>query len=170
MSVHDQLTRITSSPPLVSSPSLCRFLRYIVTETLAGRTSVIKEQVLGLEVFDRGQDFNPRLDPIVRVQARNLRSRLAKYYEGPGQADPIRIELPKGTYVPVFRHVGPAPEEFATDPAKATPADVAPESVASKRQMRPGLLAAAVILVVILTEITVLWISGTRVAAAILGG
>src|SRR4249919_2260714 len=64
MSVNDQLARITKSPPLVSSPSLCRFLRYIVEETLAGRASGIKEQVLGLEVFDRGMDFNPRLDPI----------------------------------------------------------------------------------------------------------
>src|SRR5215471_20303003 len=105
MSVNDEVTRITKSPPLVSSPSLCRFLRYIVDETLAGRASGIKEQVLGLEVFDRGHDFNPRLDPIVRVQARNLRSRMAKYYEGPGKYDPIRIELPKGTYIPVFHEV-----------------------------------------------------------------
>src|SRR4249920_2003415 len=119
MSVNDQVARITKSPPLVSSPSLCRFLRYIVEETLAGRASGIKEQVLGLEVFDRGHDFNPRLDPIVRVQARNLRSRMAKYYEGPGKYDPIRIELPKGTYIPVFHEVnavngqgggGPVPE------------------------------------------------------------
>src|SRR5580765_3104992 len=125
MSVNDEVARITKSPPLVSSPSLCRFLRFIVEETLAGRASGIKEQVLGLEVFDRGPDFNPRLDPIVRVQARNLRSRMAKYYEGPGQADPIRIELPKGTYIPVFHDVNPvngeagggsAPEATATAP------------------------------------------------------
>src|SRR6476620_7280005 len=122
MSVNDQLARITKSPPLVSSPSLCRFLRYIVEETLAGRASGIKEQVLGLEVFDRGPDFNPRLDPIVRVQARNLRSRMATYYEGPGQADPIRIELPKGTYIPVFRHVDPMAET-----ARGATAQMAPE-------------------------------------------
>ena len=129
MSVNDQLARITKSPPLVSSPSLCRFLRYIVAETLAGRASGIKEQVLGLEVFDRGQDFNPRLDPIVRVQARNLRTRMAKYYEGPGQADPIRIELPKGSYIPVFHQVGPmdaAPHEV-TAQAAPTLAPVAAE-------------------------------------------
>src|SRR3954467_4981586 len=108
MSVNDEVARITKSPPLVSSPSLCRFLRYIVEETLAGRASGIKEQVLGLEVFDRGHDFNPRLDPIVRVQARNLRSRMARYYEGPGRYDPIRIELPKGTYVPIFHQVNAA--------------------------------------------------------------
>ena len=101
----EQLERIVNSPPLVSSPSLCRFLRYIVEETLAGRASEIKEHPLGIRVFDRGDEFNPRLDPIVRVQARNLRSRMAKYYAGPGASDPIRIELPKGTYVPVFHHL-----------------------------------------------------------------
>src|SRR5215475_4181785 len=98
----DQLERILNSPPLVTSPSLSRFLRYIVEETLAGRSASIREYTLGVNVFDRGDDFNPRLDPIVRVQARNLRARVQKYYEGPGAADPIRIELPKGTYVPIF--------------------------------------------------------------------
>jgi serine/threonine-protein kinase len=173
---------------------LCRFLRYIVEETLAGRASGIKEQVLGMEVFDRGQDFNPRLDPIVRVQARNLRSRIAKYYEGPGQGDPIRIELPKGTYVPVFHQVGPVSGaarggagQSTTDLAGST-TDVAATGVApvlapasmsvmpappprspvtEKHQVRPRFLIASVILVVILAGITVLWISRTHAAASI---
>ncbi len=102
MSEKDQLEKILSSTALASSPSLSRFLRYIVEETLAGRHAAIREYTLGVHVFDRGADFNPRLDPIVRVQARNLRARMAKYYEGPGAEDPVRIELPKGTYVPVF--------------------------------------------------------------------
>jgi len=168
---------------------LCRFLRYIVEETLAGRASGIKEQVLGLEVFDRGPDFNPRLDPIVRVQARNLRSRMATYYEGPGQADPIRIELPKGTYIPVFRHVDPmaetargataqmAPEpaqglvDLATTGAATTPVSVSvmpsppPHSpVSTRRQIRPRFLVASVILMVILAGITVLWLARTYAA------
>ena len=178
MSVYDQLTRITSSPPLVSSPSLCRFLRYVVEETLAGRASGIKEQVLGLEVFDRGQDFNPRLDPIVRVQARNLRSRLAKYYEGPGAMDPIRIELPKGTYIPVFHQVGPAAPELAgvtveiapasplsaSASVSAMPAPPPRSPVATKEPMRPHILVASVILALILVGITVLWISHTHAA------
>jgi hypothetical protein len=190
MPVNDQVARITQSPPLVSSPSLCRFLRYIVAETLAGRASGIKEQVLGLEVFHRGQDFNPRLDPIVRVQARNLRSRMAKYYEGPGQADPIRIELPKGAYVPVFHQVGPIAEaprgetarvapELSPGPAEVHAAGVAPTSVSVmpsppprspvvvNRQTRPRFLVAAMILVVILTGITVLWIARTHAAPGI---
>src|SRR5215470_17746257 len=104
MSINDQLERILNTPPLVSSPSLSRFLRYVVEETVAGRSGAIKEYTLGLNVFDRGEEFNPRLDPIVRVQARNLRSRLEKYYETQGTEDPIRIDLPKGTYVPVFHY------------------------------------------------------------------
>jgi len=102
MSEKEQLERILGSTALASSPSLSRFLRYIVEETLAGRSAAIREYPLGVSVFERGPDFNPRLDPIVRVQARNLRARIARYYEGPGAQDPIRIELPKGTYVPVF--------------------------------------------------------------------
>src|SRR5881227_1167179 len=98
----EQLERILRSAPLVTSPSLSRFLRYIVEETLAGRSAAIREYTLGVHVFDRGQDFNPRLDPIVRVQARNLRTRIAKYYETQGADDPILLELPKGSYVPIF--------------------------------------------------------------------
>src|SRR5437899_8181920 len=114
MSEIDQLERILKSAPLVSSPSLSRFLRYIVEETLAGRSGNIREFTLGVHVFDRGEDFNPRLDPIVRVQARNLRARVAKYYETQGVDDPIFIELPKGTYVPIFHQRIPNPD--ATEP------------------------------------------------------
>src|ERR1041384_5787451 len=97
-SIRAALQRIVSSPQLESSPSLCRFLRYVVEETLAGRGGQIKEYSLGAEVFSRGDDFDPRIDPIVRVQARNLRARMAKYYEGPGAGDTAIIELPKRTY------------------------------------------------------------------------
>jgi tetratricopeptide (TPR) repeat protein len=113
-SVIAQLERILTNPPLESSPSLCRFLRYVVEETLAGRASSLKEYSLGVAAFDRGDEFDPRMDPIVRVQARNLRVRLGQYYAGPGANDPILIELPKRTYVPVFRD---RVEEEALEPA-----------------------------------------------------
>src|SRR6185295_17871614 len=119
MSEMDQLELILKSAPLVSSPSLSRFLRYIVEETLAGRSSAIREYTLGVHVFDRGEDFNPRLDPIVRVQARNLRTRIAKYYETHGIDDPILIELPKGTYVPIFHKRVPEPAD--AEPMAAIP-------------------------------------------------
>jgi hypothetical protein len=103
MRVKAQLESILSSAELGSAPSLQRFLRYVVEETLAGRGDLLKEYSVGSSVFSRGQDFNPKIDPIVRVQARNVRARLEQYYAGPGAGDSVIIELPKGTYVPVFR-------------------------------------------------------------------
>ncbi len=130
--VTTQLDRIVTSPPLASSPSLCRFLRYVVEETLAGRNGSLKEYSLGVVVFDRGDEFDPRLDPIVRVQARNLRVRLAQYYAGAGASDPIVIDLPKRTYVPVFRNqneiASPAVTEGSETLEVAVPASVAATS------------------------------------------
>lgn len=103
MRVKVQLENILASAELGSAPSLQRFLRHVVEETLAGRSGSLKEYAIGSVVFGRGEDFNPRIDPIVRVQARNVRARLEQYYAGPGARDPVIIELPKGTYVPVFR-------------------------------------------------------------------
>ena len=117
--VTEELERILKSPPLDNSPSLCRFLRYVVEETLAGRSGSLKEYSLGVVVFERGEEFDPRLDPIVRVQARNLRVRLAQYYGAAGANDPVLIDLPKRTYVPVFRIRGE--EESTTAVVSATP-------------------------------------------------
>jgi adenylate cyclase len=61
-----------------------------------------------VEVFDRGQDFDPRLDPIVRVEAGRLRAKLQEYYEGGGQSDPVRIVFRKGSYAPTFEAATPA--------------------------------------------------------------
>jgi hypothetical protein len=81
---------------------LKRFLEFTVEMKLRGEEGQIKEFLLGQEVFDRGAGYDPRLDPIVRVEARRLRQRLAEYYSGPGQDDPLRIEFPKGSYAPVI--------------------------------------------------------------------
>jgi len=102
LEVDAQVARIINGSRLKNSPSLCRFLRFVVSESLQGRADSLKEIVLGEAVFDRGADFDPRIDPIVRVQAAKLRARLLEYYAGEGAKDPIFIELPKGAYVPVF--------------------------------------------------------------------
>jgi Tol biopolymer transport system component len=102
-SVREELDRILADEHFAGSLHLSRFLRFAVEETLVGRGESVKESVLGLEVFHRGADFDPRLDPIVRVQAAKLRTRLKEYYQGQGKTDPVIIELPKGAYVPVFR-------------------------------------------------------------------
>ena len=78
----------------------------------------MKEYTLGVDVFDRGSDFDPRTDTIVRVQARRLRARLAEYYAGPGAADPVVIGLPKGSYAVSFTAALP-PAAAVLDPALA---------------------------------------------------
>lgn len=122
-SVLTQLERMLAHLPLVTSPSLSRFLRFIVGETLAGRGESITENSLAALVFDRPGDFNRRTDPIVRVQAHYLRARIARYYAGPGAADSLRIELPGRTYIPVFRTVA-QPESAPHQSAPSHP-DVA---------------------------------------------
>ena len=104
-SVKESLERVLGSKPFLGSDRLRRFLRFIVEKSLSGQTDSIKEYVLGLEVFDKGPSFDPRIDPIVRVDASRLRSKLREYYEIEGKEDPVRIDLPKGNYVPVFRLV-----------------------------------------------------------------
>ena len=101
--IRAHVARIASSELFAGSVRLCRFLRFTVECTLTGRENDVKEYVIGREVFDRDDGYDPRLDPIVRVEARRLRSRLAEYYGGPGRGDPLRIEYPKGGYVPVIR-------------------------------------------------------------------
>ncbi len=99
----DSLVRkIVSSRAMARSERLARFLEYTVSETLAGNSGQIKEFVLGVEVFGRTPDYDPRLDPIVRVEARRLRMKLRKYYDTEGRDDRIRIEYPKGSYVPAI--------------------------------------------------------------------
>jgi TolB-like protein/Flp pilus assembly protein TadD len=101
--VADALQRLLASPQFAGSPRAARFLRFVVESALAGRGDGLKEYVLGIEVFDRAESFNPRIDTIVRVEAVKLRKRIQQYYRGPGRKDPVLIEVPKGTYVPQFR-------------------------------------------------------------------
>ena len=103
--VRAHVARITASDLFAGAGRLCRFLLFTVESKLDGRESDVKEYVLGREVFDRGNDYDTRLDPIVRVEARRLRARLAEYYSGPGRDEPLRLEYPKGSYVPVFSSV-----------------------------------------------------------------
>ena len=102
--VREQLARIIHGKSFEGVERLKSFLSFIVTETLEGRGDQLKEYVVGAYALDKGSDFDARNDPIVRVQARRLRTRLARYYAEEGQADEIAIELPKGGYVPAFRH------------------------------------------------------------------
>jgi TolB-like protein len=109
-----ELEAVVASPGFAEAGRLAPFLRFVVERTLAGEP--VKEAVIGVEVFNRPPDYDPRVDPIVRVEARRLRSRLAEYYEGPGIGDPVIIQLPKGAYVPVFV---PREPPLAPDPVQS---------------------------------------------------
>lgn len=102
-SIRAQLQKVVASGIFARSDRLIRFLRFCVEQVLAGGADCLKEQTLGIEVFDRKPDYDPRIDPIVRVEARRLRSKLKAYYSSNGHQDQVLIELPKGSYVPVFR-------------------------------------------------------------------
>jgi adenylate cyclase len=98
--IRAQLGRILASPDFEDSPALGSFIRYVVEETLAGRTNRIKGYTIAVHALGRSSDFDPQTDTIVRVQARRLRRALDHYYLTDGQSDPIRIEIPRGSYVP----------------------------------------------------------------------
>jgi TolB-like protein len=101
--VSSELEKILASEQFLSAGRLGPFLRYVVDRTIAGEGGTLKEPVVGVAVFGRAPDYDPRTDPIVRVEARRLRARLDEYYKSSGKDDPVVIELPKGTYAPVFR-------------------------------------------------------------------
>lgn len=93
-----QLERICASACFRSAGRLRRFLDFVVKETLAGRQHELKEYVVGVSVFDKPATFDPRTDPIVRVQARRLRALLERYYKEEAEPDELMIALPKGGY------------------------------------------------------------------------
>src|SRR5258706_6337501 len=106
--IQDQLDRILRSSLFARSERMSRFLRFSVENTLESPGSAIKEYVVGVEGFERPADYDPQVDPIVRVEARRLRAKLKSYYAGAGSADTILIDFPKGAYAAVFRSSEPA--------------------------------------------------------------
>lgn len=101
--IRTQLEKIVGSPDLQNASRLREFLRFVVNEGLDGRADSLKAYTIGIEVFDRPDNFDPITDTIVRVNAGKLRRALERYYLGPGRQDKILISIPKGRYIPVFQ-------------------------------------------------------------------
>jgi TolB-like protein len=106
--VRAELDRILAAKGFAGAGRLSKLLRYVVEKTLAGETDQLKEYSVGVEVFERDEKYDPRLDSIVRVEAGRLRSRLDEYYNN-GAESPIRISLPKGGYTAQFSLRDPQP-------------------------------------------------------------
>src|SRR5690242_15150953 len=130
--VREELECVLKSARFARNDRLSRFLRFIVERQLEGRYDEIKESVIGVEVFGRKPDYDTKLDPVVRTEARRLRARLSEYYEGAGARDGVIIDLPKGGYVPVARLAA-----HVSDPRTTGP------ETTSSRSMRSRLIPLA---------------------------
>src|SRR3984893_7036098 len=100
--VRAQLERMTASDDFNRSPQLGAFLRFVVESVLQGKSDRIKAYTIGVDVLRRDSKFDPQLDPIVRVEATRLRRTIDRYYAGLGADDTIRIDLPRGSYIPTL--------------------------------------------------------------------
>jgi len=135
--VREELARVLSSHEFRTSKRSQEFLRYAVDNTLNGHTDLLKERTIGIEVFGRSTSYEPSDDATVRVKAGDVRKRLGLYYAEQGSQNPVRIELPGGTYVPEFRWEATRPSASPLEPLAHN---------APRRNY--GLIAAAVLLVV----------------------
>jgi TolB-like protein len=102
-----ELQRILESPRFNASERNRGFLTYVVEQTLAGRTDRIKAYTIATEVFGRDAKFDPQLDSIVRIEAGRLRRSLERYYLTDGRTSHLRIDIPRGGYVPIFDFAEP---------------------------------------------------------------
>jgi hypothetical protein len=100
--IRSALERIRGSHAMSGCNRLLQLLSFVVESTLRGDASHLKETTIGVEVFGRSPDYDPKVDTIVRSQAWRLRAKLRKYYSSEGANDPMVIDIPTGQYVPSF--------------------------------------------------------------------
>ena len=106
--VAGQLSKILSSSLFSSSSRSSTFLRFCIEQMLQGNESELKESTLGVEVFGRPPDYDPKIDAIVRVHARRVRDKLDSYYHTVGTEDELVISIPKGRYIPFIDRRAPS--------------------------------------------------------------
>ena len=124
--IRDALARVLASREFAASDRRRRFLEFVVEETLAGRAKSLKGFTIAQQIFGRDESFDPKSDPVVRLEARRLRRDLDSYYVGPGAGERLRIAIPKGGYVPEFEQ-----RAAALPPDPAEPPDDIPAAPAS---------------------------------------
>ncbi len=162
--VLQQLDRMLRSRHFRNSRRYPAFLGHIVRRTLDGDLDSLKERILGIEVFKRPHDYDTGADPVVRITAGEVRKRIALYYHDEGTAQELRIELPAGSYVPVFsahnsvaHDVWPASSDLVR--TEALPVESPNET---RRRGLKWLIAGAVALLVLIAAVSMgywTWIS-----------
>ena len=156
--VREELSRVLAGHEFRSSKRSQDFLRYVVENTLQGHGDMLKERTIGIDVFGRPTSYDPSDDATVRVKAGEVRKRLGLYYSDQGSHNPVRIELPSGTYVPEFHLVNaPAPAAPERLPDRAPDAPPNP-AAAPPRRFVPAPRYAALAAVVLVTAAVVAWV------------
>lgn len=154
--IRAELERILASGDFQASERRRAFLRFIVGESLAGRSGRLKGYTVAVSVFGRDESFDAQTDPVVRLEARRLRRDLDSYYVSAGRNDPVMISIPKGSYIPRFDRQEAEPALGGEDPQAAVRTrERAPEAAASPGESArgrakpvPALIAAALCFVV----------------------
>src|ERR1700692_3119677 len=97
-----QVRRVLQSATFRNATTLQQLFQFLAAKTIAGTPEALKEYTIGVEALGGRVDFDPKIDPIVRVQSHRLRIKLKEYYDVEGKHDPILIQIPKGHYLPTF--------------------------------------------------------------------
>ncbi len=139
--VLEQLERLLVSPAFRGSKRVCGLLRFIVERTLEDGGGELKERTIGVQVFGRPLDYDTSAEPVVRVVAGDLRKRIAQYYHEPGHENELRIDLPTGSYRPIFE-----PAAIALVPVVQTPPEATFVPITAKP--RPKLRYAVIALTI----------------------
>ncbi len=147
-----QLDRLVTSGGFANADRMSAFLRYVVERALAGESDQVKEYVIGVAVFGRDDQYDPRLDSIVRVEARRLRTKLDEYYADEGRDDPIVIRMRRGSYAATFERRPAQPPESSAPPAI--------DRAAPSARWRPGLVALITAIGLALPLGLVVWRTG----------
>lgn len=153
--------RVSQSSYFRKGPKLRAFLLYVCENAILGRTENLTAQLIGTKVFGRSPAYDLSEDNIVRVEARELRKRLETYFTGEGRDEAIVIEIPKGSYAPVFRLRDQPPEPEAAASQSATPASPAP-ALQPERRWR-GLLIPLLASIAVLALAAAVWLAADNV-------
>jgi tetratricopeptide (TPR) repeat protein len=159
--VAEQLERILADEHFVSSERSSRFLHYVVEQTLAGKAGEIKELVIATELYARAAPYDPKADSTVRVEASRVRGRLHGYYAQKGARDPIRITIPKGTYVPRFERAEPLEASVDVD---ASGIDSASPAAIEHQPRRRLIATACALLLLVGAGLALAWCPGATSA------
>lgn len=160
-----QVQRIVRSSTFRNALTLQQLFQFVADKAISGAAEGLKEYTIGVEAFGRKQDFDPKTDPIVRVQIHRLRQKLREYYELEGSHDPVLVEVPKGHYLPHFESVSSSGIRTASDSVsvatllgdKTDTEAIEPSADRRRVSGRAALLAAGAVLFV-----AGLWVGGLR--------